>query len=156
MRSFLKVSILAVALAGFSQLAAAQNAGALVGAWQRFSMKDSTGTAVDPVPPAAFVVFTADGFYSQTAIPAGRPKLAKALAEHTKEELLARVDGSEARHGRYTVAGNVLTRTYIASLNPNNEGSPPQVQQFRIDGDVLILTSTRPGNMGEVRFRRAK
>jgi hypothetical protein len=100
--------------------------------------------------------FSSDGFYEQMTIPAGRPKPAKPLADYTKEELLARFTRVEARRGRYTVSGTTLTRTYVASLNPNDEGRDPQVQRFRVEGDVLILTSTSAGNRGEARFRRVR
>jgi hypothetical protein len=119
-------------------------------------MKDSTGADIQNPPPAAFTIFSADGFYSQTAIPSGRPKVDKPLTDYTKEELLSRFNRAEARRGRYTVSGNTLTRTYVASLNPNDEGRDPQVQRFRIEGGVLVLTSTSPTNKSEVRWRRAK
>ena len=119
-------------------------------------MKDSTGADVQNPPPAAFTMYSADGFYSQIAIPTGRAKVDKPLTDYTKEELLARFTRSEARRGRYTVPGNTLTRTYVATLNPNDEGRDPQVQRFRVEGGVLVLTSTSPGNKSEVRWRRAK
>lgn len=154
MRVLLTLSFLVASLANAGNRAEAQ--GPIVGAWERFAMKDSTGTDVQTQPPAAFTIFSADGFYSQTAIPTGRPKLTKPLADYTKDELLSRYNRTEARRGRYTVSGNTLTRTYVSSLNANDEGRDPQVQRFRIEGDVLILTSTSPTNKSEVRFRRAK
>ena len=158
MRVLPTLSILVASLASASAPVAAQSPHPIVGAWERFSVKDSTGTDVSPRPPAAFTIFSAEGFYSQTTIPTGRPKVAKPLADYTKEELLARFNGAEARHGQYTVSVSrkTLTRTYTTSLNPNLEGGAPQVQNFRIEGDVLILTSVTPGNKSEVRFRRAK
>jgi len=151
------LSILVASLVTASALEA-QSPHPIVGAWERFSIKDSTGTAVSPPPPAAFTIFSAEGFYSQMAMPTGRPKLGKPLADYTKEELLARFTGAEARRGQYTVSVSrkTLTRTYTSSLNPDSEGGAPQVQNFRIDGDVLILTSVTPGNKSETRFRRAK
>ena len=155
MRALLKLSFALVAVAGSAPLGA-QNANSLAGAWERFSLKDSSGTAQQPPAGAAFLIMTADGFYSQMTIPAGRAKVDKPLAEYTKEELLARFQGVEARRGRYTISGNTISRTYEAAANPNQEGGAPQVQQFRIEGDVLILSSPRAGNMSEARFRRAK
>jgi hypothetical protein len=152
--STLSLVVASVMSAGYP--APAQSQGPLVGAWERIAIKDSTGTDVQPTPPAAFTIFSGDGFYAQTAIPAGRPKLTKPLADYTKEELLARFARAEARRGRYTVSGNTLTRTYAATLNPNDEGRDPQVQRFRIEGDVLILTSTSAGNRSEARFRRVR
>lgn len=154
MRVLLTLSLLVASLASVGNRAEAQ--GPLVGAWERFAIKDSTGTEVQTLPPAAFTIFSANGFYSQTAIPTDRPKVDKPLADYTKEELLSRFSRAEARRGRYTVSGNTLTRTYVSSLNPNDEGRTPQIQHFRIEGDVLVLTSTAAGNKSEVRFRRAK
>ena len=156
MRALPTLSIVVACLAGAVAPVAAQHP--IVGAWERFSIKDSTGTDVTPAPPAAFTIFSAEGFYSQIAIPTGRAKVDKPLADYTKEELLARFNRAEARRGQYTISQsrNTLTRTYTTSLNPNSEGSEPQVQRFRIEGDVLILTSMSPGNKSEVRFRRAK
>ena len=150
------LSLVVTSLVSAGAPALAQTQRSLVGAWERFAMKDSTGTPLATLPPAAFTVFTGDGFYLQMAIPTGRPKLAKPLADYTREELLGRFERAEARRGRYTVSGNTLTRTYVSSLNADSEGGPPQVQRFRIEGDVLILTSTSPANKSEVRFRRAK
>src|SRR5688500_15680938 len=117
--STLSLVVASVMSAGYP--APAQSQGALVGAWERTAIKDSTGTDVQPALPAAFTIFSSDGFYAQIAIPTGRPKLAKPLADYTKEELVARFNRAEARRGRYTVSGNTLTRTYIATLNPNDE-----------------------------------
>ena len=158
MRALPALSIAVACLVSTSAHIAAQAPHPIVGAWERFSIKDSTGTDVTPPPPAAFVIFSAEGFYSQTAIPTGRAKVDKPLADQTKEELLARFNRTEARRGQYSISpsSRTLTRTYAASLNPNSEGSEPQVQRFRIEGDVLILTSVTPGNKSEVRFRRAK
>ena len=158
MRALPALSIVVASLVSAAAPAVAQSPHPIVGAWERFSIKDSTGTDVTPPPPPAFTIFSAEGFYTQMAIPAGRAKLDKPLADYTKDELLARFARAEARRGQYSISGSraTLTRTYTSSLNPSSEGSAPQVQNFRIDGDVLILTSVVPGNKSEVRFRRAK
>jgi len=150
------VSTLALSLLLAGSGVSAQSPGSLVGSWERFSLKDSTGAVTQPPLPAAFTIFAADGFYAQIAIPANRPKVSKPLADHTKDELLNRFRNVEARRGRYTVKGDTLTRTYVASVNPNSEGQPAQAQRFRIDGEVLILTSLAAGNKSEARFRRAR
>lgn len=131
--------------------ASAQNANPIVGAWERISMTNAQGPVTDPV--TAFVMFSASGHFTQTVMPAGRSKLNKPLQDMTKEELLARFQGVAARFGTYTVAGNKLTRKNIAHINPGAEGTG-ETQSFRIEDDVLILTTE--GEKGEVRFRRLK
>ncbi len=49
------------------------------------------------------------------------------------------------------MSGNVLTRTDVIAANPNQQGNPT-VQQFRFEGDLLILT--QEANEAEARFRR--
>jgi hypothetical protein len=141
-------------LLGFTLLLIVQAAGAqspnpLVGAWERISMTDAQGAIVPQVP--AFLIFSGSGHFAQTVTPAGRPKLNTPLQDMTREQLLARFQGLEARFGTYTVAGNKLTRKNIAHVNPGAEGTE-ETQLFRIEGDVLILTTE--GGKREARFRR--
>lgn len=131
----------------------AQGQNALVGAWERVSLKNAEGAVTQPPAPAAFVIFSADGFFSQTAIPTGRKKLDKPVEQMTKEELVERFQRLEARRGTFTVAGNKLTRRSVSHGDSNQEGTE-QTQEFRIEGGVLILTS--PASKAEARFRRAK
>lgn len=156
MRLHRTISVLSLfMIAGITRPVQAQGASALVGAWERVSLLDSAGRATQPPSPAAFLIFSGDGFYSQTAIPAGRPRVAKQLGELTREELLARVTRVEARYGTYTVAGNRLTRKQVRHMDPSQEGTDA-VQLFRIEGDMLILTSANPQQKNEARFRRAR
>jgi len=152
-----RVALGVLALLAFPSLGSAQttNFSPLAGAWERFSARDETGKMVSPQPPAAFLIMTADGFFSQTAIPTGRPKSTKPLRDMTKEELLARFNNVVGRHGTYSVSGNRLTRHDLSNTNPNNEGMS-QVQLFKIEGDVLILSNPDTTKKDEVRFRRVK
>lgn len=131
----------------------AQGQNALVGAWERVSLKNADGAVTQPPAAAAFLIFTADGFFSQTAIPTGRKKLDKPVDQMTKEELAERFQRLEARRGTYTVAGNKLTRRNVSHGDPNQEGTE-QTQGFRIESSVLILTSL--ANKAEARFRRVR
>jgi hypothetical protein len=117
------------------------------------SLKDAQGVVTQPPGPAAFVIFSADGFFSQTAIPAGRKKVDKPVDQLTKEELVERFQRLEVRRGTYTITGNKLTRRNISHVDPNQEGTEAN-QEFRIDARMLILTT--PGNKAEARFQRAK
>jgi hypothetical protein len=147
--------MLALALFGFVSAAEAQAPADLVGTWERVSLKNADGKDTQPPAPAAFLIISANGYYSQISIPTGRPKVDKPLAQMTKEELVARFDRVEARRGRYTVKGNVLTRRYDAGADPNQEGTEAG-QLFRIEGDMLILSSADPKQKNEARFRRVK
>ena len=146
------VAVVAVAVA---VPALAQAPTSLVGAWERVSLVDGQGKPTQPPAPAAFVIFSADGFFSQSGVPAGRQKTDKPLDQMTKEELLQRFNRLETRRGTYTVAGNRLTRRNVAHGDPTQEGTE-QTQLFRVEGDTLILSSADPKLKSEARFRRAK
>jgi hypothetical protein len=154
MRRVLLFGVIA-AFITFNSISIAQTPNPLVGAWERISLVNAEGKPVQPPAPAAFVVFTADGFFSQTAIPTGRPKIAKPIDQLTKEELAARFNSLEARRGTYTVAGNLLVRKNITHVDPNQEGREAR-QNFRIEKGILILSNADPKLKNEARFRRAK
>lgn len=125
----------------------------LTGAWERVSLRDSSGTILQPPAPAAFAIYSASGYFSQTAIPTGRPTIDKPLTDMTKEELLVRFQGVSAVRGTYTIAGNRLTRKGLSNINPALGGGD-LVQLFRIVGDTLILSSPNPASRAEARFVR--
>ena len=153
MRVRIVVALLFACVFAYGARALAQHQTPLVGAWERLSLKNAEGVDIQPPEPAAFVIFSTDGYFSQTVIPTGRDKLKKPLEDMTKEELLHRFQNLFAWRGTYTVSGNTLTRRIISHTNPNIEGTE-FVQEFRIEGDLLILT--RPGSKFEARFRRAQ
>ena len=154
MKKILLVAALAVLTYAFA-VSAAPNAKAFVGTWERFSLRDEAGKPAEERTVRSFLLFSADGHYSQTTLPAGREKLDKPLNEMTKEELLHRFDGVRATYGTYTIAGNKLTRKYLTTTIPSEEGNDV-VQVFRFEGDTLILSSTTAGSKREARFRRVK
>jgi Lipocalin-like domain len=127
----------------------------VVGAWERVSLVNAEGKPTQPPAPPAFLIFSADGFFSQSAVPTGRPKIAKPLDQMTKEELLARFTRLETRRGTYTISGNRLTRRNVTHGDPTQEGSE-QTQLYRVEGDTLILSSNDPKLKNEARFRRVK
>ena len=143
--------ILVLALTGV----ACARSSPLTGAWERVSLRDSTGTTLQPPAPAAFAIYSAHGYFSQTAIPTGRPTIDKPLTDMTREDLLARFQRVSASRGIYTISGNRLTRKGLSNINPALEGGE-LVQLFRIVGDTLILTSPNPANRGEATFGRVR
>ena len=127
----------------------------VVGAWTRVSLRDSVGKTAQPPDAPAFVIFSANGFFSQSAIPSGRPKLNKELAKLTKDELLARFQHVDAWRGTYAIAGTRLTRKTVADVDPTGEGTE-FVQLMRFAGDTLILTRANPADKSEARFVRVR
>jgi hypothetical protein len=145
---------LCVLVLTYAGVAAAQ-APTLVGAWTRLSLRDSTGQALQPPEAPAFVIFSANGFFSQSNLPAGRPKTGKPLEEMTKEELLQLFRYVDAWRGTYSLAGTTLTRKTVAALDPSGEGGE-LVQVVRFAADTLILTRSNTANKSEARFVRAR
>ena len=127
----------------------------VVGAWTRVSLRDSVGKTIQPPDAPAFVIFSATGFFSQSGIPAGRPKLKKELAAMTKHDLLARFQHVDAWRGTYAIAGTKLTRKTVADVDPTGEGNE-LVQVMRFAGDTLILTRVNSADKSEARFVRVR
>ena len=135
---------------------AAQEANPFVGTWERTYIVRPDGSITQDITKGignpAYLIMSENLYFTQTTLPLGRPKLNKPLNKMTKEEILARLRGVVARQGTYKFSGNDLTRTTVTNLNPNAEGSST-FQQFRFEGDVLILTD-RENPKRDVRFRR--
>jgi len=138
----------------FADVAQAQTR-ALTGTWRRISLRDSAGAQAQPPAAPAFVIFSANGYFSQTAIPAGRPKIDKALKDMTKEELISLLDNAVAWSGTYTLVGTTLTRRSVSSLDPSQEGTK-LVQNVRFSGDTVIFTWPNPADHSEARFVRVR
>ena len=128
---------------------------ALTGAWMRIAFRDSTAQPLQPRFVPSFVIFSANGYFSQSVFPAGRPKIEKALKDMSKEELLSLLEGVDAWRGSYEVSGTTLTRTTLAGLDPSDEASK-LIQNMRFAGDTLILTWPNPANKAEARFVRVR
>lgn len=132
----------------------AQNPNPLVGVWERISLMRGTTQGQPPAAPE-FLIISADGYFSESELPEGRDKVNKPLDQMTKEELVARFQRTAASRGTYTIVGNALHRKHVADLNPSAEGSD-QVRNFRIEGDILILSAGEPGKGLDARFKRLK
>jgi hypothetical protein len=127
----------------------------VVGAWTRVSLRDSVGKTIQPPEAPSFVIFSANGYFSQTGLPAGRAKLNKELGAMTKDELLARFQHVDAWRGTYTIVGTRLTRKTVADVDPTGEGNE-LVQVMRFASDTLILTRVNPADKSEARFVRVR
>jgi hypothetical protein len=76
--------------------ASVPNQNVVVGTWERVAIKDAEGNALENRFVPSFLIFSADGHYSQTVLPAGREKSDKSLKDLSREELLNRFDGTSA------------------------------------------------------------
>jgi hypothetical protein len=148
------VGTLALAF-GLGVVSMSAQGSSLVGTWERTSLLNAEGKPTQPPAPAAYLIFSADGHFTQIAIPTGRAKVNKPVDQMTREELVARFNRVEARGGSYTVAGNRLTRKNERHGDPNQEGTDA-VQLFRVEGDTLVLSSADPKQKNEARWRRVK
>lgn len=159
----MRVRILLAALLAFvvvqNSTGAAQEANKpFVGTWERSYIVSPEGKVTQDLAKGigvpAWLIMSENGYFTQTTLPSGRPKLNKPLSEMTREELLGRFRGVVVRQGTYKVSGNDLTRTTVTNLDPRTEGES-ETQQFRFEGDVMILTQ-REQPKRDVRFRRVK
>ena len=158
----MRVRILLVALSAFVALQSStirsQEANPFIGTWERSYIVSPEGKVTQDLAKGigdpAWLIMSGNGYFTQTTLPSGRPKLSKPLSEFTREELLAQLRGVVVRQGSYKFSGNDLTRTTITNLNPRTEGES-ETQQFKFEGDVMILTQ-REEPKRDVRFRRVK
>ena len=74
------------------------------------------------------------------------------LYHRTREELMKQFGGVRISYGPWKVSGNKLIRTRTGSEEPAKEGTDT-VEEFRIEGDVLILQNQESRR---ARFRRMK
>lgn len=125
------------------------------GVWELTAQINAQGVAIKNIN-SHVAVFTEEGVYVSLGLPKGRPKVDKINAQMTEAELHARFDAvGPAQYGTYTVSGDRVTRQVTAALNPANDGQQV-IEQFKVEGDVLIITSTNPNSKAENRFRKLK
>jgi len=138
-----------------SVVVSAQAKDPVAGAWERISQKNLTTGEVQAAPNPQLRVIYANGHYIQFTAEAGRNKTDKPIAELTKDEMVDRLR-MQGNSGTYRVEGTRLTRKIITAAAPVNEGRETTTD-FRIEGDVLITTSTNAqGQKSESRFRKLK
>lgn len=140
-----KIAFGAIAIVFGTASGFGQNPNPLVGSWERIRS--------EPPSPPAFLIFSNDGFFTQTILPVDRPKINKPLRELTKEELIFRYEQRVARRGPYRIEGNKLIRHDVAHHNPNLVGRE-NVELWRIEGDTLILSNQQGVDNGW--YKRAR
>ena len=127
--------------------------GPLVGTWERTAFKVDGNVQQPPAAPL-IVILGEDGWFSQTALPAGRKPAGKPLEQYTVDDYLATFTGVAAARGTYTVDGNTFTRKHVADVDPNLIGWE-QTAQFTLQGDTMsIVSKTITGAKIEASFRK--
>ena len=124
------VPLIIIVLIVWVEPALTQTSTSIVGSWER--------TRREPPGMPAFIIFSADGYYSMTILPAGRPR--GNIRELTREELLVRYERLVARRGPYSIDGNRLIRHDQTHHNPNLVGRE-NLNLYRIEGDTLVFSS---------------
>jgi hypothetical protein len=138
-----------------SSSAFAQAADPVAGAWEQVSSKNVKTGAMQPMLTPPLHVVYSGGHYVQFTAAANRAKGNTPRADMTKEQLVERYN-LQGQYGTYRVAGSKLTRKTISAAAPDNEGREA-TSDFRIEGDVLITTTTGAnGQVTENRYRRLK
>lgn len=127
----------------------------LIGTWERTSFVVEGQTMQPPAAPLVLILGE-DGWFSQTALPAGRKPAGKPLEQWTVDDYVKAFSGVGAARGNFTIAGNVLTRKNVANIDPNGEGQDTTAH-FTLDGDTLRVRGTNAnGRQFESSFRRLK
>jgi Lipocalin-like domain len=127
----------------------------VIGVWERvWLIRD--GNLQQPPSVPEYIIFGSDGYFMQTELPPGRPKVQKTLAEMTPEELTARFDHFAVAFGNYSVAENIVTRKHLRTDDPNTEGYE-QVRGFRFESGFLRMRGPNAnGTLADAWFRRVK
>jgi hypothetical protein len=148
-----RLSVIAFLLLPIGILAQAKDP--VAGAWERVSVKNVKTGEIQPQPTPPLHMLMIDGHFAQFAAAAKRAKGNTPREQMTKEQLVERYN-LQGQYGTYRVAGNKLTRKTISAAAPDNEGRE-NTSDFRIEGDVMIITSTgADGTVTETRQRRLK
>ncbi len=149
----LGLAVLALSLLPIGVFAQAKDP--VAGPWEQVSVKNVTTGAMQEQPTPPLHLIYANGHYVQFTAAANRAKSPTPRAEMTKEQLVERYN-LQGQYGTYRVTGNKLTRKAASAASPDNEGRE-STSEFRLEGDVLIVTATNgQGQSTEARFRRLK
>ena len=133
----------------------AQSKDPVAGAWERISVKNLKTGEMQPQSTPPLHMLLSDGHFVQFAAAANRAKGNTPREQMTKEQLVERYN-LQGQYGTYRVTGNKLTRKIVSAASPDNEGRE-STADFRIEGDLMILTSTgADGATTETRQRRLK
>jgi len=134
--------LLAATAAAQSQTPAAPS---IEGVW-KIAESVTTGANAQTIsaPQPSLIIFSA-GHYAYLAITGANPRTkAETVAQPTDAQKLAKFaewDALTANAGTYSVKGTTLTRRPTVAKNESVMASPPLVDEIKLEGKTLWLTS---------------
>ena len=145
-----------VALWPVASIARQGAASPIDGAWKITEIVTTGANAATNASPQPSLIIFAHGHYSWLNINGATPRKQRAAAaapgKPTDAEKIAAFDEWQlftANSGTFEVKGNTLTRRRQVAKNEFAMGSaPPLVEQFKLEGDTLWITSDPPNAQG--------
>lgn len=135
---------------------AQSNTSPLDGVWRITEIATTGANASTNSKPQASLIIFARGHYSWLNINGTTPRKQRAAVatpgKLTEAEKIAAHDEWQpftANSGSFEVKGSTLTRRRLVAKNEFAMGSaPPLVEQFKLEGDTLWITSDPPNAQG--------
>jgi hypothetical protein len=126
------------------------------GAWRITEIVTTGANAATNASPQPSLIIFARGYYSWQNINGATPRKQRAAVatpgKPTDAEKIAAHDEWQpftANSGSFEVKGSTLTRRRLVAKNEFAMGSaPPLVEQFKLEGDTLWITSDPPNAQG--------
>ena len=163
MRRTVRLVGVSVAIVGLATWVNAQAKSSPVeGAWSIQSISFAKPPADPPNNPTGFILFVGNHYSTQYVTNSSRPNFSQGEAKATADELRAIWGGVTSNGGTFTVSGNTIRFVAIVAKNPNLMAAGAWGEStFTLNGDTLVLTTTRNNNGPEanpqtLRLTRAK
>ena len=126
------------------------------GAWKITEVVTTGENAATNASPQPSLIIFARGHYSWLQIGSATPRKQRAAAatpgKLTDAEKIAAFEEWNpftANSGTYEVKGNTLTRRRLVAKNEFAMGAaPPVIEQYKLEGDTLWITSEPPNAQG--------
>jgi hypothetical protein len=126
------------------------------GAWKITEIVTTGANAATNASPQPSLIIFARGHYSWLHIGSATPRKQRAAAatpgKLTDAEKIAAFEEWNpftANSGTYEIKGSTLTRRRLVAKNEFAMGAaPPVIEQFKLEGDILWITSDPPNAQG--------
>jgi hypothetical protein len=135
----------------------------LEGAWTIQQITFAKPPANPPNNPTGLILFVGNHYSNQHVDNSSRPAFGEGgAAKATADQLRAIWGGVTSNGGTFTVSGNTIRFVAIVAKNPNLMAAGAWGEStFTLNGDTLVLTTTRNNNGPEanpqtIRLTRAK